>query len=106
MNQRMSPSQLMDISAPSSAQARRLLALKRALQQQLNRRPTTLEKALMARLAKAEAGALDPSITVADFYRLDSIARKARAEFNAIIAAKAEPKPLTLADYLREGAGA
>jgi hypothetical protein len=79
-----------DMSAASNAQ-RREMALRRAYQRKLARKPTTLEKMLIARLVKAEIAELDAASTP-DFYRANNIATKARAEFKALIA-KPEPAP-------------
>jgi FixJ family two-component response regulator len=91
------------MSAVSAAQQRRVAALSRAYQRLLAHKPTVLEKALIDRLAKAEAVALDPATSTADFYRADSIARKARAEFDRIVAKRvpAPAAPLPLREQLR-----
>lgn len=82
-------------------QLRREATLRRAYQRILGRKPTVLERCLIDRLVKAEAAALDPATSVADFYRLDSIARRAKAEFQAIAAKPAcEPVASPLHEYL------
>jgi hypothetical protein len=72
------------ISAASDAQARRVLALRRAYQRELRHRPTTIQKALIDRAATltalAERAALDPAVTANDLVRLDNKAERARAE--------------------------
>ena len=71
-----------DKSAVSAAQARRVLALKRAYQRELGHKPTTIQKSLLDRAAtmtaKSEAAALDPATTANDCVRLDNAASKAR----------------------------
>ena len=83
------------ISAASDAQARRMLALKRAYQRELAHKPTLIQKTLIDRAAvltaKAEAAALDPTTTANDVVRLDHAAARARAEMFAMFAAKQEP---------------
>jgi hypothetical protein len=99
----MMDTQTGDMSGATTAHQRRVMALRRAYQRLLAHKPTVLERALIDRLARAEAVALDPATTTADFYRADSIARKARAEFDRIIA-KREPvpaAPLPLREQLR-----
>jgi hypothetical protein len=72
------------MSAASEAQARRVLALKRAYQRELAHKPTLIQKTLIDRAAvltaKAEAAALDPTVTANDLVRLDNKAERARAE--------------------------
>ena len=72
-----------------SAVSLRELTLKRAYQRQLARKPTVLEKQLIARLVKAEIAEHDATSTP-DFYRASNIATKYRAEFRALIS-KPEP---------------
>jgi hypothetical protein len=85
--------QVTDKSALTDAQARRITALKRAFQRELGRKPTLLQSTLIQRAcvmtAKAEAAALDPSVTTEIFIRIDGRASKARQiAFDAIAAAK------------------
>jgi hypothetical protein len=72
------------MSAASEAQARRVMALKRAYQRELAHKPTLIQKTLIDRAAvltaKAEAAALDPAVTPNDLVRLDNKAEQARAE--------------------------
>lgn len=72
-----------DMSPVSAAQARRVLALKRAFQRELGHKPTTIQKSLIDRAAvmtaKAEAAALDSTVTANDCVRLDNTANRARA---------------------------
>lgn len=89
--------QLADKPAATSAE----LAIRRAYQRRLGRRPTTLERSLIERLARYETLALDPATSIADAYRLESVLRRARVEFDAITA-KPEPAklgPNSLAEY-------
>jgi hypothetical protein len=83
------------MSAASQAQVRRTLALKRAFQRELGRKPTCLQRTAIDRAAtltaKAEAAALDPLTTANDVVRLDRAAARARAEMFAMFAAKREP---------------
>jgi hypothetical protein len=86
--------QLPDMSAATDAQARRVLALKRAFQRELRHRPTTLQRTLIDRAAimtaRAEIAASDPNTSPNDVVRLDGAASRARAAmFGAI--AKREP---------------
>ena len=80
------------MSAASHAQVRRTLALKRAFQRELSRKPTCLQRTAIDRAAtltaKAEAAALDPVTTANDVVRLDHAAARARAEMFAMLAAK------------------
>ena len=82
------------ISDAQVAQARRLLALKRAFQRELGRKPTCLQRTAMDRAAtltaKAETAALDPVTTANDVVRLDNAAARARAEMFAMFAATRE----------------
>jgi hypothetical protein len=87
------PQQAVTTSASTDAQARRELALRRAYQRQLRRKPTLLEKNLIARLVKAELRELDAESTP-NWYRAHNIAEDCRAAFNALIA-KADAKPAT-----------
>lgn len=91
-----------DKSAASAVQQRRVAALRRAYQRLLGRKPTVLERALIDRVSRAEAVTLDLTTSTADFYRADSIARKARAEFDRIIAKRDNAPALgpSLAEYL------
>jgi hypothetical protein len=78
---------------PTEAQARRVEELRRAFQRVLNRRPTLIEKASMlraaARVARAEALALDPNANVADVVKLNNLAaRSLRA-----LGVRVEPVP-------------
>ena len=81
---------------------RRVASLRRAYQRLLGRKPGTLERSLIDRLARAEAVALDPTTSTADFYRADNIARRARAQFDRIIAKRdhAPASGPSLAEYL------
>lgn len=94
--------QTTDKSAASAVQQRRVAALRRAYQRLLGRKPGTLERSLIDRLARAEAVALDPTTSTADFYRADNIARRARAQFDRIIAKRdhAPASGPSLAEYL------
>jgi hypothetical protein len=82
------------MSAASHAQVSRTLALKRAFQRELGRKPTCLQRTAIDRAAtltaKAEAAALDPVTTANDVVRLDHAAARARAEMFAMFAAKRE----------------
>jgi hypothetical protein len=87
----LSPTQVAHQAAPSEAQSRalaRLDELKRALQRQLNRRPTTVERCAMDRAAlmtlRAEIAARDSKASSADVVRLDNAARRARKDFEAL----------------------
>jgi len=66
---------------PIEAQARRVEELRRGFQRSLNRRPTLIEKAAMLRaaalVARAEAAALDPTMSVAELTKLVNIADRA-----------------------------
>jgi len=83
------------MSAVSQVQVRRTLALKRAFQRELGRKPTCLQRTAIDRAAtltaKAEAAVLDPLTTANDVVRLDHAAARARAEMFAMFAAKQEP---------------
>ena len=73
----------------SEPQERRVLALQRAFQRELRRKPTSLQRTLMLRAAtltaKAEAALVDTATTANDAVRLDNAAKRARAEmFRAI----------------------
>jgi hypothetical protein len=87
----------------SDALERRVLALRRAYQRQLGRRPTTIEKTLLVHAAvttaRAEQAARDPHVTPNDFRALDSAARRARNEFAAATTAR-EPKHIPLRERL------
>jgi len=84
------------MSAASHAQVRRTLALKRAFQRELGRKPTCLQRTAIDRAAtltaKAEAAALDPVTTANDVVRLDHAAARARAEMFTMFAAKQAPE--------------
>jgi hypothetical protein len=88
------------------AQARRVLALKRAYQRELAHKPTTIQKTLIDRAATltalAERAALDPSVTANDLVRLDNRAERARAEMFTSFA-RHEPHPPTLGEVLAGG---
>jgi hypothetical protein len=85
----------------------RLDELKRALQRQLNRRPTTFERAAMDRAAlmtlRAEIAARDPDATSADVVRLDNAARRARNDFCALARiGERKPKRRSMAELEAE----
>jgi hypothetical protein len=92
----------------TDALERRVLALRRAYQRKLARRPTTIEKTLLVHAAvttaRAEQAAADPHISANDFRALDSAARRARNEFDAVTKAR-EPVHVPLRERLRELAG-
>jgi hypothetical protein len=75
----------------------RVAVLRRAYQRQLNRRPTTLERAAMERaarlVAKAEAVAIDAAVTVDDVVRITNLARRAEVSLYALIGSPAR-RPL------------
>jgi len=83
-----SPSMPEDTPAISAAD--RLHELLRAYQRQLKRRPTTVERVAMQRAAlltvRAEAANYDAKATSNDIVRLDNAARRARADFERLIA--------------------
>jgi hypothetical protein len=103
------PQQAGDMSASSGAQLqRRVRALKAAFQRQLGHKPDTLEKMLRdhaARaMAKAEAAACDSTISANDYRAISSEARKARLDFERVVARNAT-KPAaasSLDEYLRQ----
>jgi hypothetical protein len=91
------------ISDAQVAQARRVLALKRAFQRELGRKPTLLQRTLIDRAAvltaKAEVAALDPTISANDCVRLDGAAARARAAMFKAIATR-DPSGPTLQEYI------
>jgi hypothetical protein len=101
---------LADKPSLTDAQASRVLALKRAYQRELGRKPTLIQTTLINRAcmltAKAEAAALDPSVTANDLVRLDNKAQQARAEmFESFRERRTQPNGASLDDYLvRRGA--
>jgi hypothetical protein len=104
----MMDKQAADMSAVSDAQLRRRVrALKAAFQRQLGRRPSTIERMLRDHaavcMARLELAAADPKTSANDFRALDSAARRARADFEAVVAkAAAKPAASTLDQYLAE----
>jgi hypothetical protein len=76
----------------SEDQARRVATLRRGFQRMLNARPTTLQKALIKRAAmltaKAEAAALDPTVSLDDLVRIDHCAARARDEMRLALHGK------------------
>jgi hypothetical protein len=70
----------------------RLGQLKRALQRQLNRKPTDYEKAMLDQTArmmlKAEMVVFDPKVSANDCVRIDGAARRARQDFARLVASK------------------
>jgi hypothetical protein len=94
-------------SAISDAQARRVQQLRRCFQRELNHRPTVLQRSRIdtasVMKAKAEAAALDPSVSANDCVRLFNAAAKAEREMFESFAAK--PKQLgpdSLKAYARD----
>ncbi len=77
-----------DDAAASVAQARRVRTLKRAFQRELGRHPTVVERAAMNRAAvlsaRAEAAAIDTSISLEDVVRIDNTASRARAAWDRL----------------------
>jgi hypothetical protein len=96
------------MSAASEAQARRVMALKRAYQRELAHKPTLIQKTLIDRAAvltaKAEAAALDSSVTPNDLVRLDNRAEQARAEMFAAFGRQRHEQPSSLGDILKGAA--
>jgi hypothetical protein len=97
-----------DKSPSPAAQAaahlqRRIRSLQAAFQRRLNHKPDTLERALRdhaaVTMAKVELAARDPSVSPNDFRALDSAARKARADFERVVARDPAPTP-DLRSYL------
>jgi hypothetical protein len=90
------------VSNAQVAQAR-VLALKRAFQRELGRKPTLLQRTLIDRAAvltaKAEVAALDPTISANDCVRLDGAAARARAAMFKAIATR-DPSGPTLQEYI------
>src|SRR5262245_47513515 len=79
------------MSSSIAAQEHRAKQLRRAFQKALRRRPTTIERVVMARAAaltaRAEAAALDPHVTLDDVVRVDNAAARARAKLADLIGA-------------------
>ena len=77
-----------DKSVATDAHLRRVRALKAAFQRQLGHQPSTIVKMLRdhaaVTMARAEAAANDFNVTPNDFRALDSAARRARNEFEAV----------------------
>jgi hypothetical protein len=100
-NVKSSPRQTAPISAES-----RLNELKKALQRQLKRKPTLIEKAALNNCAllmlRSEIAARDGKATSEDIVRLANVARRAQQDF-ARIAAVPTKRTLTLAQVLRDG---
>lgn len=90
-------------SSVTDVHARRVRALKAAFQRQLGHKPNVIERMLRdhaaVTMAKAEAAARDPSISANDFRALDSAARRARNEFEAVAKAR-EPTLVPLRERL------
>jgi len=107
-----SPAQAAPSAQPSEAQIRalaRLDELKRAMQRQLRRRPTTVERCAMDRAAlmtlRAEIAARDPKSDSLAVVRLDNAARRSRADFERIAGidqSKPKAKPRTMLDIEKE----
>jgi hypothetical protein len=93
------------VSRPTfDAQEQRVLALKRAYQRELNRKPGTLQKALIEAAAvmqvKFEIASNDPTITANDLVRLSGEARRARTDMLASFNAAAKRAPENLDQYV------
>jgi hypothetical protein len=91
--------------APISAESR-LQELKKALQRQLKRKPTLIEKAALDRCAllmlRSEIAARDGKATSEDIVRLANCARRAQQDFERLAAVPTK-RNLTLAQVLRDG---
>jgi hypothetical protein len=72
-----------------SANSGRVAQLIRAYRKQLRAHPTTIQRQLMKRAAvltaKAEACAVDPTVSLEDVVRLDNVAARARSEMAAAL---------------------
>ena len=73
------------IKSATCPDPKRIKSFRRALQKQLGRRPTTIEKAALIRAAvlsaTAEAAMTDPTVSHEDRVRLDNTAARARRDF-------------------------
>jgi hypothetical protein len=93
---------------PKKTANERLDELRRALQRQLNRKPTMVERALLDRAAlmmlRAEMAARDPASKSDDVVRLDNVSRRALNDFARVAGidtARKKVKP-SMADIERE----
>jgi hypothetical protein len=94
----------MEIAPRPSRAQRRLDELRRQMQRQLGRKPTSVEKTAMERAAlmtlRAEAAMYDANCDPNDLVRLDNAAKRARDAFEKLITPQAKPE-LSLGDILR-----
>jgi hypothetical protein len=85
----------MSAASDTQAHARRIRALKIALQKRLSRKPTVIQRWLRdhcaVTMALVEAAAADPHTTANDFRALDSAARRARLEFERVAEPASKP---------------
>jgi hypothetical protein len=93
------------VSRPTfDAQEQRVLALRRAFQRALNRKPTVLQRALIDAAAvmqvKFEAASNDPTISANDLVRLSGESRRARSDMLASFNAAAKRAPENLDQYV------
>jgi hypothetical protein len=96
MEARLMDPKLAPMSAASDTQAhaRRIRALKIALQKRLSRKPTVIQRLrdhCAVTMALVEAAAADPHTTANDFRALDSAARRARLEFERVAEPASKP---------------
>ena len=102
-----SAAQAANMSVAAVAQNRRVEELRRAYQRRLNRRPTTLQRAIMSNAAvltaRAEIASADPACSINDYVRACRVAKEARDAVEAMLAqAESEEEYRTLDQMLAE----
>jgi hypothetical protein len=97
------------VSDVTDVQSKRIKALRRGFQRLAGRKLDTCTASLRDYaalcMAKAEAAAVNAHISASDFRVLDSAARRARLDYERMLAARPAPPEPTLAEYLA-GVGA